>query len=101
MAMFPDPNLVLKALRDQEVKPVLPVPDTGDDNVLPPDPGYMGKQPPYIFVSGKGQMPFPDNRDPRTDFANRWPQNLPPSGILNDLQPQPQMPPLMRRLPNG
>lgn len=33
-------------------------------------------------------MPFPNNYDPRTDFVNRWPSQLPSSGIMNDLKPQ-------------
>lgn len=44
----------------------------------------------------QSQMPFPDNRDPRTDFNARWPSQLPPSGIMNDMKPQvpagPQVP---------
>jgi len=39
------------------------------------------------------QMPFPDNHNPDMDFVNRWPAQLPPSGILNDLKaPNPDLP---------
>lgn len=46
----------------------------------------------------QAKMPFPDNRNPDMDFANRWP-NLPPSGIMNDLKPNmdPGLP-MVRRL---
>ncbi len=76
--------------------------DTGDDSVLPPDPGYMGATSPYMEVTNKNQMPFPTNHDPRMDFVNRWPSQLPPSGILNDLKPNldPGLP-MVRKLPGG
>lgn len=50
--------------------------------------------------SMKNQMPFPDNKDPRSDFDNRYPKELPPSGILNDLKPQNPDRPLIRRIAN-
>lgn len=47
-------------------------------------------------------MPFPNNHNPDMDFANRWPVQLPPSGVMNDLKPQIEMgPPMVRRLPGG
>lgn len=46
-------------------------------------------------------MPFPDNKDPRQDFDYRFPKNLPPSGILNDLKkPTGQTVPLVRKIAN-
>ncbi len=47
-------------------------------------------------------MPFPDNHNPNMDFINRWPSQLPPSGILNDLKPNldPGLP-MVRKLPGG
>lgn len=42
------------------------------------------------------QMPFPNNNNPDTDFNSRF-GNLPPSGILNDIKPQPEKP-LSRKL---
>ncbi len=103
MAIFQDPNLVMQFLRKQmPATGVIPTPNTGDDNVLPPDPGYMGNQLPFIEVGNKNQMPFPNNRNPNTDFVNRWPQGLPPQGILNDLRPPADTtPPLVRKLYGG
>ena len=34
----------------------------------------------------KDTMPFPDNRNPDTDFDSRFPKDM-KSGILNDLRP--------------
>lgn len=69
--------------------------DTNDDNELPGNPGGMKT----LEVGKKNDMPFPDNKDPRTDFTNRF-GNLPPSGILNDLRkPNPdQNMPLVRKI---
>ena len=73
--MTPDVNLLLKVL--QETSPV-------------------------VQAGGRSPMPFPDNRNPNTDFVNRWPQGLPPTGILNDLKPPAETtPPLMRKLYGG
>lgn len=48
--------------------------------------------------SMKSQMPFPDNRNPDSDFTSRF-GSLPPSGILNDLKkPGDPTPPLVRRI---
>ena len=45
------------------------------------------------------KMPFPDNKDPRQDFDYRFPKDLPPSGILNDLKkPTGQTVPLVRKI---
>lgn len=93
-----DPNLMIAALKAQPQDGVIKPTDTGDDNVLPPDPGFMGAaQGPFVEVSGHGQMPFPDNHNPDMDFANRFPTQMPPSGIMNDLKPQSD-PVLMRKL---
>lgn len=43
-----------------------------------------------------GQMPFPDNRNPDSDFTSRF-GNLPPSGILNDIKRGIPEKPLQRR----
>lgn len=48
-------------------------------------------------VSQKNSMPFPDNRNPDSDFNNRF-GNLPPNGILNDIKPRDPVPQLQRRL---
>lgn len=86
-----DPNLVLASLKAKPPQNGVKKPgDTGDDNVLPPDPGFMTPTSPYMEVAAKKQveMPFPDNHNPNMDFVNRWPAQLPPSGIMNDLRPQ-------------
>lgn len=85
-----NPNLLLTALKTKPSQGEVKKPgDTGDDNALPPDPGYMGQTSPYMEVAAKKQaMPFPDNHNPDMDFVNRWPSNLPPAGIMNDLRPQ-------------
>lgn len=45
------------------------------------------------------KMPFPDNRNPDTDFAARFPGGGDTkSGILNDLKPSGPVPPLARKL---
>lgn len=67
-------------------------PDTGDDNVLPPDDSKRN------VIEAKDRMPFPDNNNPDTDFNNRF-GKLPPSGILNDLKkPTGETIPLVRRI---
>ena len=49
-----DPNLIAALLQGKTSNPEVIKPgDTGDDNVLPPDPGYMGQQPPFLNVSVK------------------------------------------------
>lgn len=50
-----------------------------------------------ILPVDKKEMPFPNNRNPDSDFTSRF-GNLPPSGILNDLKrPDPDRP-LLRRI---
>ena len=89
---------MLAALKAKDKPEVIKPGDTGDDMVLPPDPGFMGARPTITEVSGKpSQMPFPDNHDPRADFTNRWPTNLPPAGILNDLKPKIENGPALQR----
>lgn len=79
--------------------------DTGDDMVVPPDPGYMAPSSPFMEVAAKSPMPFPDNHNPNMDFVNRWPAQLPSAGIMNDLKPKIETSPdLVRKLlqgPNG
>lgn len=75
-----------------------------DDNEVTPNQLYQNKQLNDVEmtelgglpVAQKSQMPFPDNKNPDTDFTSRF-GNLPPSGIMNDLKPQ-QPPPLMRKI---
>jgi hypothetical protein len=79
-----DPNLVLQALKGKPFEEVVKPGDTGDDMVMPPDPGYYGNPPAYLFAGGKQEvpnkntMPFPDNHNPNMDFKNRFPTDLPP-----------------------
>ena len=48
--------------------------------------------------STAGDMPFPDNRNPDSDFNSRF-GNLPPSGILNDIRkPKDTAPALVRKI---
>ena len=50
------------------------------------------------LIPPQSQMPFPDNRNPDTDFDSRFPRNL-RSGILNDLKaPTDPVPPLTRKI---
>jgi len=52
-----------------------------------------------LGIEIKDQMPFPNNNDPRTDFDFRFPKELPPSGILNDLKkPTGETRPLVRKI---
>lgn len=45
--------------------------DTGDDNVLPPNPGGA-VSPELMEVSYKSPMPFADNSNPDTDFKEKF-----------------------------
>lgn len=102
MPFTPDVTTVLDALKKPraEAQPVIHPPDTGDDMVVPPDPGYMGPiNSIYQQAGGQSQMPFPNNHNPNMDFVNRWPVQLPPAGIMNDLRPKIETgPELVRKL---
>jgi hypothetical protein len=77
-----------------------------DDNEITPDQMGTNQQLEQVEqtelggipVGMKSQMPFPDNRNPDTDFVNRFPKDM-KSGILNDLKPkQDTVPPLIRKI---
>lgn len=102
MAMTPDLNLLIAALKGPQASDgVLNPQSTGDDMAMPPDPGMYGAPPAFLEVAQKNQMPFPDNHNLDMDFVNRWPKSM-PTGILNDLKPPiDNTPQLIRKLPNG
>lgn len=77
-----------------EISPneVMPAPE--DDITLAKDESQG------MEVGLKAQMPYPDNRNPETDFDNRFPKDLKP-GILNDLKPPAPDKPLQRKSDSG
>lgn len=72
--------------------------DRYDDNIVSPQELDDRKEFLPDVTEVKDKMPFPDNRNPDSDFTSRF-GNLPPSGILNDLKrPKGETVPLVRRI---
>lgn len=83
------------------VKPV----ETNDNNIVTPPEIKRNKELYDVEMTElggievKNQMPFPDNNNPDTDFKNRFPSDMKPSGILNDLKkPTGETVPLIRKI---
>ena len=50
--------MVLQALKGKPFEEVVKPGDTGDDMVMPPDPGYYGNPPAYLLAGDVVQMPM-------------------------------------------
>lgn len=76
-----------------------------DNNVVTPNDMKTNKEldkveEETLGIPVKDVMPFPDNRNPDSDFNSRF-GNLPPSGILNDIKkPKGETVPLVRKISN-
>jgi len=97
--MIDNLQAMIAALRGQPPEgDVAPMPRVPYDNntMIPGMSDPTSYRPEVMRVNGT--MPFPDNKDHRTDFVNRFPAYLPPAGIMNDLRPQVPEVPLQRKL---